>query len=52
MRKDYDSLVSSTQKNTYELRNVNSELREINKKIQRTDEHLDSEINKIITKFG
>lgn len=52
MRKDYDSHMSSTQKNTYELRNVNSELRELNKRIARTDEHVDSEINSIITKFG
>lgn len=41
MRKDYDSLVSSTQKNTYELRSISDALKKdaetivaINKKVE------------------
>ena len=52
MRKDYDSVVNATQKNTYDLRHIHDELKEFNNKTTKTDSHIDTEIHKIITKVG
>jgi hypothetical protein len=52
MRKDYDSLVSSTHKNTYELRANNDEVKKINGKVVHMELVLEENLNRFTNQLG
>ena len=52
MRKDYDSLLSSSQKNTYELRSVNDEIKKSDVKIEKLDISVQEVMSGFTMKLG